>query len=166
MSLFFADAWIGSTRNRANGAGSWRLAKLGISWRLGKWDPHLSPDFQRIQHLRWRRSSFYGKSSCLFLTHLLIISLFSELFQNDTTNLIWALGASDEISYHGPGNRGTFTLNLLDTELPLNTDQLMRFDVMINNTMPSQDTTYWCKIVQSPAFAGKHHFVAVSKKQN
>ncbi|KAG4070170.1 hypothetical protein HA402_003860 [Bradysia odoriphaga] len=82
----------------------------------------------------------------------------------DTQYLIWAMGDSDDVSYHGadPNKRGPRINNLLDAPTPAaDLTQYDIFSIRRNHEMLPQDTSYWCTVHRAPDFNGtKHHLVA------
>ncbi|OXA49591.1 DBH-like monooxygenase protein 1 homolog [Folsomia candida] len=80
---------------------------------------------------------------------------------NDTSRIIWALGATDSIGYHGATNRGTKSMNLVHATTPeLDVSTLQNYTIAVNITMPAIDTAYWCTFHKGPTLTGKHHIVA------
>ncbi|OXA39163.1 DBH-like monooxygenase protein 2 [Folsomia candida] len=86
---------------------------------------------------------------------------------NDTVRIIWSYGASDDITYHGEGSRGTTSTNFLAPPQPVwDPSRYSRFDVTINFTMPAEETTYWCSLHRGPRVTAKSHIVAFEASLN
>ncbi|OXA47290.1 DBH-like monooxygenase protein 1 [Folsomia candida] len=82
---------------------------------------------------------------------------------NDTSRLIWAMGAADVIQYHGIDRRGTKSTNLIHAELPeLDLDKLTRYILMADVEMPSVHTSYRCTFHKGPELTEKQHVVGFS----
>lgn len=77
-------------------------------------------------------------------------------------HIIWAMGATDEITYHND-IKGTKSVNLFlasgDSFEPGNFQQL---NIISNRQMGSEHTEYWCTIHELPKFNEAQHIVAVS----
>lgn len=77
----------------------------------------------------------------------------------DTTNFIWSIGENDSIEYHK--NRGSSAVNMLDKPSPpVNVDGFDKWEIKVNTTIPTRDTSYWCTFHQSKYSDGiKRHIV-------
>ncbi|CAG0900730.1 unnamed protein product [Darwinula stevensoni] len=83
----------------------------------------------------------------------------------DTIHVIYAYGdsdpAGDDPPYHGPVNRGSKSLYLLDPplgEIPAD-PSIKKWLVTSNMTIPKVDTTYWCSIHKTPEVNVTHHII-------
>ncbi|XP_021958935.1 DBH-like monooxygenase protein 1 [Folsomia candida] len=80
---------------------------------------------------------------------------------SDTTRIIWALGDSDTIAYHGGTNRGTKSMNLINPQIPeLDLASLQNYAIDMSIRLPPMDTVYWCTLHKGPTLTRKHHIVA------
>lgn len=76
--------------------------------------------------------------------------------------LIWAIGETDQVSYHAT-TRGSKSVNLyIPDEAAFPADQYTPLDFTVEMQMPQQHTTYWCTIHKTPVFTNKQHIVAVT----
>lgn len=77
-------------------------------------------------------------------------------------HLIWAVGESDELIYHA-SERGTKSVMFyLQPGLEFEPENFEKLDLLVNLTMPKEQTTYWSTIHKAPLFNRTHHIVAVS----
>ncbi|KAI7800157.1 DBH-like monooxygenase protein 2 homolog [Triplophysa rosa] len=75
--------------------------------------------------------------------------------------LIYAYGQTDDITYHGT-RRGTKEVNLLRYMPRLTPPDSKYFDmIMVNFTVPANQTYYHCKIMRTPDFDQKHHIYRI-----
>lgn len=112
----------------------------------------------------WKLISAFENSTHTFLrfTRLLETCDYPEdvAITNDTLSLIWALGETDELTYH-LGERGTTAVNLLDPPQPsVDISEFESWKMTVNIEMPSEKSyAYWCTIYRGPQFKGKTHLV-------
>ncbi|CAG7786022.1 unnamed protein product, partial [Allacma fusca] len=83
---------------------------------------------------------------------------------NDTTKVIWAVGATDDIKYHNT-ERGIVSLMLLDkTTCDWNATESESWHINVKTKLPANDTTYWCTAHKSPPYAEKRHIIGFRAK--
>ncbi|CAG7731207.1 unnamed protein product, partial [Allacma fusca] len=84
--------------------------------------------------------------------------------QDDTTKLIWAIGTTDDVTYHNT-QRGIASVMLLD---PLTCDWNATayeiWQISVKTKLPLQNTTYWCTIHKSPPYPAKRHMIGFNVK--
>ncbi|XP_057208977.1 DBH-like monooxygenase protein 2 homolog isoform X2 [Triplophysa rosa] len=79
----------------------------------------------------------------------------------DPIKLIYAYGQTDDIKYHGT-RRGTKEVNLLRYMPKVTPTDSKYFDmIMVNFTVPANQTYYHCKIMRTPDFDQKHHIYRI-----
>ncbi|XP_065112368.1 DBH-like monooxygenase protein 2 homolog [Paramisgurnus dabryanus] len=75
--------------------------------------------------------------------------------------LIYAYGQTDDIKYHS-NRRGTKEVNLLKYMPQVTPPDSRYFDmIMVNFTVPSEQTYYHCKIMTAPTFNQKQHIYRI-----
>jgi dimethyladenosine transferase 1 len=78
---------------------------------------------------------------------------------NDTISMIWAIGNTDDVTYH-LGKRGTIAVNILDPPSPpVDVSSFKNWQLTVDMAMPNKSYSYWCTIYKSPKFSGKNHIV-------
>nr|XP_061842955.1 DBH-like monooxygenase protein 2 homolog isoform X1 [Nerophis lumbriciformis] len=76
-------------------------------------------------------------------------------------NLIYAYGATDEITFHG-AQAGTKEINLLNHAPKITVANGNYMSVTVQNlAIPAKDTYYHCKVMQLPPLNTKHHIYQV-----
>ncbi|XP_021962814.1 DBH-like monooxygenase protein 1 [Folsomia candida] len=97
--------------------------------------------------------------------------------RNDTMRIMWALGSSvpsitadnnvTGLTWHGLNTRGVQSVFIHDTafadpfpdEVPEKFPGVKQWDLVMNNTIDKEQTTYFCKIVKFPFLEKKHHMI-------
>lgn len=84
------------------------------------------------------------------------------LFTQNTVRFLWAVGLTDDITYHSE-HRGALSINILGEPYPeADLSMYNKFNVSTTVTLPIKDTLYWCTVHKTPQFLGKQHAVAFS----
>ncbi|CAG7826683.1 unnamed protein product [Allacma fusca] len=77
---------------------------------------------------------------------------------NDTTKIIWAIGATDDIVQHR--KRGAASANILDSAAGTwNGPESEIWHINVKTKLPANDTIYWCTAHKSPDYDVKRHVV-------
>ncbi|CAG7683164.1 unnamed protein product, partial [Allacma fusca] len=83
---------------------------------------------------------------------------------NDTAKVIWAIGATDDITYHNT-ERGIVSLMLLDkTACDWNATESESWHINVKTKLPANDSTYWCTAHKSPPYTEKRHIIGFRAK--
>ncbi|KAJ3043793.1 hypothetical protein HDV00_004200 [Rhizophlyctis rosea] len=90
-----------------------------------------------------------------------------ELKENYNHNVIWAVGSSDTLAYHGPDNRGTTQIVFRQVDTPFHASETDLTDYTVafkNYTIPTNQTTYTCMTgkLSLPDPNRKYHIVRAS----
>ncbi|CAG7724866.1 unnamed protein product, partial [Allacma fusca] len=79
--------------------------------------------------------------------------------ENDTTKLIWAIGTTDDVTYHDT-QRGISSVMLLDKpNCEWNATASEVWHINVKTKLPPTDTTYWCTAHKSTPYPEKRHII-------
>ncbi|XP_035707513.1 DBH-like monooxygenase protein 1 homolog isoform X2 [Folsomia candida] len=89
--------------------------------------------------------------------------------KDETQRLLWAIGESDIVQYHGSVSRGSYSVKLLDPPpFPVDLTKYKSVNILTRAEFPATDSTYWCSVVEGPETLENEspHIIAMGPKLN